>query len=180
MVLYSDDIEHRHVLVASVDGDGLQGTYLLHDVAMLVEVDDTIQLHVVGAVLEHSLFDDDLLVCDAILYASDIYERVEQHEREDAHHDADKVPAGHAINATQQSSTYQQQNQWQLVDNPLQEMRLNDDGTELRICRLAYAVMVSFHILSAMITFTFIFISIFLLFVRRIDFHIDAVRAVNG
>ena len=100
MVLQPDDIERRHILVASIDGDGLQCTYLLHDVAMLIEVDDTIQLHVVGAVLEHSLFDDDLLVGDAILYASDIHERIEQHEGEDAHHDTEKVPEGNAINTT--------------------------------------------------------------------------------
>ena len=42
MVFHSDDIECRHVLVASIDGDGLQGTYLLHDISVLIEVDDTI------------------------------------------------------------------------------------------------------------------------------------------
>lgn len=166
MVLQPDDIERRHVFVASIDGNGLQGTYLLHDVAVLIEVDNTIQLHVVGAVLEHSLLNNDLLVGDAILNASDIYKRIDQHEGEDAHHETEKVSAGHAINATHQRTTYQKQDQRQLVDNPLQEMRLYDDGTEWCVCRLAYAVVVSFHILSAMITLTFLFLSVFILFVR--------------
>lgn len=76
MVLYTDDIERRHILVASIDGDGLQGTCLLHDVAVLIEVDDPIKFHVVGAVLEHSLLNNDLLVGDAVLYTSDINERI--------------------------------------------------------------------------------------------------------
>ena len=101
MVLQPDDIERRHVFVTSIDGDGLQGAYLLHDVTVLIEVDNPIKLHVVGDVLEHSLFDDDLLVGDAILYASDIYERIEKHKREYTHHDTEKVPEGNAINSTQ-------------------------------------------------------------------------------
>ena len=180
MVLDTDDVEHRHVPVAGIDSDGLQSAYLLHDVAVLVEVDDTIQFHVVGTASEHPMFHDDLLVGDAILYASDIYERIEEHEGEDAHHDTEKISEGNAINATKQRTTYQKQDQRQLIDDPLQEMRLNDDGAELPVCRLAYAVAVFFHILSAMITLAFLFLSVFLLFVGRIDLHIDAVRAVNG
>ena len=180
MILHTDDIERRHVLVASIDGDGLQGTYLLHDVAMLVEVDDTIQLHIVSAVLEYTLLNDNLLVGDAVLYASDIYERIEEHEGEDAHHDTEKIPERHAINATQQSTTYQQQDQRQLIDDPLQEMWLYDDGAEWRVCRLTYAVVVFFHILSAMITLAFLFLTVFFLFVRRIDLHINTISAVNG
>lgn len=101
MVLQPDDIERRHVLIASIDGNGLQGTYLLHDVTVLIEVDDTIQLHVVGTMLEHSLLNNDLLVGDAILNASDIYKRIDQHEGEHTHHDTEKVPEGNAINSTQ-------------------------------------------------------------------------------
>ena len=130
--------------------------------------------------LEHSLFNDDLLVGDAVLYASDIYERIEEHELEDAHHDTEKISEGNAINATKQRTTYQKQDQRQLIDDPLQEMWLNDDSAEWRVCRLTNAIMVSFHILSAMITLAFLFLSVFLLFMRRIDFHIDAVRTVNG
>ena len=130
--------------------------------------------------LEHSLLNDDLLVGDTVLYASDIYERIEEHDGEDAHHDTEKISEGNTINATKQRTTYQKQDQWQLVDDPLQEMRLYDDGAEWCICRLMNAIMVSFHILSAMITLAFLFLSFFLLFMRRIDLHIDAVRTVNG
>ena len=92
--------------------------------------------------LEHSLFNDDLLVGDAVLYASDIYERIEEHELEDAHHDTEKISEGNAINATKQRTTYQKQDQRQLIDDPLQEMWLNDDSAEWRVCRLTNAIMV--------------------------------------
>ena len=42
MVLHTDEMQSRHVPVSGIDGYGLQRTYLLHDVTMLIEVNDSV------------------------------------------------------------------------------------------------------------------------------------------
>ena len=125
-------VEPGRVAVRREDAHRLQSAELLHQALVLLEVHDTVELHVVHLADKQPSFADMLLAADAVAYPAQVEEAVQQDKRQAEEDGYARNGKGHVLQASVDASGTAHGKGRQLVKDELHPVRSQHETFRLR------------------------------------------------